>query len=496
MQIRNLLRNLALLTIAISIAGSAFATTYYVDFSSGSDSNNGTSKTTPWKHVKGMAGCSSLCSSATLAGGDTVIFKGGVTWTNSFLWTIVGGSSSMITYTTDHTWFNGSSFKQPIFDDGHAEPGPIGMIYSSGAFITINDLAFTNCGTSGVPSSTKCLIFENTHDISITNSTFTTQSWINVYFVFSAAGSRKNFTFSGNDVSHTTGAVWFASAAAGATESNLIITGNTYHDYSDMLGGGAHGDGALHYFNSPANDNSQYLDGLTFANNSFYGNFTRGISGGTAEDMTGMIYFEGGLKNGAIFNNLFTFSPVQNTDGLGTNIFEAIIDLRAEGSANATNLKIYNNSIYGDTTKQSMSAAILINGYTNGDLRNNIVTSGSYCGYGEGGVPAGWTNDYNEWSCPNGFMTFMSPGSHSIPVNAPYNSNPLWMAAPSDLRLTANSPDIGSAVNLSGLGMPMLNTDPMGVARPQSGAWDIGALVHGSSSGTLSPPTNLTATVQ
>jgi len=42
------------------------------------------------------------------------------------------------------------------------------------------------------------------------------------------------------------------------------------------------------------------------------------------------------LKNGAIFNNMFTFSPVQNST-LTANIFEAIINLRAEGSANATN---------------------------------------------------------------------------------------------------------------------------------------------------------------
>jgi hypothetical protein len=353
-----------------------------------------------------------------------------------------------------------------------AEPGPAGMLYKTGGgFVTLNDLRFTNCGTTLIPSSSKCLIFENTHDIAITNSTFTTQSWINVYFVFDSAGSYSNFAFTGNDVSHTTGAVWFASAAGGAHESNLVITGNTYHDYSDMLGGGAHGDGALHYFNSPANDNTQYLDGLTFSNNYFYGNFSRGISGSTSEDMTGLIYFEGGLKNGAIFNNVFTFSPAQNST-LTPNIFEAIIDLRAEGSANATNLRIFNNSIYGDTTKSSLSAAILINGYVNGDLRNNIVVSGSYCGYGEAGVPSGWTSDYNEWDCPNnGFLTFMPPGAHDL--SNP--SNPLWNSAPANLHLTANSPAVGKGVNLTGLGITALDSDKDGVARPTTGTWDMGA---------------------
>jgi hypothetical protein len=264
-----------------------------------------------------------------------------------------------------------------------------------------------------------------------------------------------------------------------------------------MLGGGAHGDGALHYFNSPASDNSQFLDGLTFANNYFYGNFTRGIPGGTAEDMTGMVYFEGGLKNGAIFNNLFTFSPAQNSDGLGTNIFEAIIDLRAEGSANGTNLKIFNNTIYGDPTKSSMSAAILINGYTNGDLRNNIVVSGTYCGYGEGGVPAGWTHDYNEWNCPNnGFMSFMAAGPHDIPTGAgPYNSNPLLTSPPANLQPTANSPGAGTGINLTGLGIPLLDSDYRGTARPTSGAWAMGAFGLGAVN-NIAPPTNLTAAVQ
>ena len=58
---------------------------YYVDFSTGADTNSGTSKSTPWKHSPGMQGCTGSCASTSLSPGDSVIFKGGVTGTTLVL---------------------------------------------------------------------------------------------------------------------------------------------------------------------------------------------------------------------------------------------------------------------------------------------------------------------------------------------------------------------------------------------------------------------------
>src|SRR5690242_10721582 len=80
---------LAIASCSIALPGALDAATYYVDFVSGADTNNGTSKATPWKHVKGMLGCANICNSSTPVGGDTVIFRGGVTWTSSFQWLVV-----------------------------------------------------------------------------------------------------------------------------------------------------------------------------------------------------------------------------------------------------------------------------------------------------------------------------------------------------------------------------------------------------------------------
>jgi hypothetical protein len=78
----------------ILCASTASATTYYIA-ASGSDSNNGTSKTTPWLHAPGMTNCSATCASATPQAGDSFVVRGDDTWHygNSSLTPYVGGTS-------------------------------------------------------------------------------------------------------------------------------------------------------------------------------------------------------------------------------------------------------------------------------------------------------------------------------------------------------------------------------------------------------------------
>jgi hypothetical protein len=98
------------------IAGHAFATTYYVA-ANGSDSNNGTSTSTPWQHAPGMTGCSGNCASKTPQAGDKFILRGGDAWFPSGAGTPVGlpwnfgwsgNSGSRIYVGVDQTMANGS----------------------------------------------------------------------------------------------------------------------------------------------------------------------------------------------------------------------------------------------------------------------------------------------------------------------------------------------------------------------------------------------------
>lgn len=99
---------------------------------SGSDSNNGTSESTPWQHAPGMPSCSNTCLTvwnATLPAGTGIILRGGDTWHmgNSSASPYTGGewnfnaspypegsSSSPIYVGVDQTWYTGASWARPI----------------------------------------------------------------------------------------------------------------------------------------------------------------------------------------------------------------------------------------------------------------------------------------------------------------------------------------------------------------------------------------------
>ncbi len=105
-------------------ADHAFGTTYYIA-ASGSDSNSGTSMSSPWLHAPGMPTCAATCASVTPNPGDQFIFRGGDTWHfgnssaspytgGTWTWTWNGTSSSYIYIGVDQTWYSGSSWTRPI----------------------------------------------------------------------------------------------------------------------------------------------------------------------------------------------------------------------------------------------------------------------------------------------------------------------------------------------------------------------------------------------
>ncbi len=78
------------------------AANFFVDYSGGSDANSGTSPRTPWKHSPGDPSAAGLAAVAALAPGDTVYFRGGVTYvftsTSGISLKWKGASGKPITY--------------------------------------------------------------------------------------------------------------------------------------------------------------------------------------------------------------------------------------------------------------------------------------------------------------------------------------------------------------------------------------------------------------
>jgi len=111
--------SIAIIVCFLAVPRLVLGGTYYVA-ASGSDSNNGTAKTTPWLHAPGMPNCSGTCAGHTPTAGDQFIFRGGDTWHfgNSSASPFIGSggtsSSNMIYIGVDQTWYSGSSWARPI----------------------------------------------------------------------------------------------------------------------------------------------------------------------------------------------------------------------------------------------------------------------------------------------------------------------------------------------------------------------------------------------
>jgi hypothetical protein len=137
------------------LAQDASATTYYISASTGSDSNSGTSKSSAWAHLPGMANATGTAAGHTPVGGDRYVLMGCGVWSNqSFAinWSWSGTSGNPIYVGGgDTTWYNTqncpSSWNRPVFNAGGNVITGGGnkndFIVLNGNFVTIDNIEFT-----------------------------------------------------------------------------------------------------------------------------------------------------------------------------------------------------------------------------------------------------------------------------------------------------------------------------------------------------------------
>lgn len=139
--------------IFLLLAARALGATYYIDFATGSDANNGTAKATPWKHHPYMQGRTGV--TYTHANGDQFIFKGGVTWDHTCFamdLSTGGASGNSDYYGVDLTWYTGGSWTRPIFDGENvtvASGADAGIIHLTANNVTIDNIELTGFLVSG-----------------------------------------------------------------------------------------------------------------------------------------------------------------------------------------------------------------------------------------------------------------------------------------------------------------------------------------------------------
>ena len=507
----------SLILALMSASSIAWSSTYYIDYASGSDSNNGASKYAPWKHHPYMKG---FTGSYDHQGGDIFVFKGGVSWPYSasdpmYPWKIkVGGSSgNPDQYTVDKNWFDGSTWTSPVFDgcqtasgsnvcglNGASTLGPqnflMGDNHNVVSNIVINGLQLQNIGypvSGSQQGSGETMLFEGgggsitiancvlipqgleAFDIDINNGQTSSQIYVHDNQI-SYAGRGVIFGFTGSNVSDVE--VYNNKWEGPGPELTTILTNDGYHLDGLMIGDA----------NERGPNEQPTINNVLFYGNDFYGQW---------DNQTSMFFSDGGINNISVYNNVFSIE--QTSPGPYTGNMPAFVFIGRYGSYG--NLNFYNNTFSSDSEvgTYGVGDGIFFNGsqaawptYIN--IKNNIfsgVNTGIELGSGttwtslssnnnlynlDGGsmitLDGGWNYTSTSSACSGGGYDCNSLGSNNYSSAYPgFISLSNGADGSENLDVRSGSPAIGAGANLSGI----FTTDITGAKRPSTGGWTIGA---------------------
>jgi len=378
----------------------AAATTYYVDFVGGDDSNSGTSKSTPWKRCPGMVG---FAGSYTHAAGDIFTFKGGVTWPSAVLPLTIGysGTSGNIDeYTVDETWYSGGSWTRPTFDAEQTDDKLI--INTNRDYIKFNQLNLINPANQVADTNPMFTIYSSNY-VTVQNSRIDGSG---------GAGDANGFWL--RDVSYVTIDNNYIEARRSTQNPDCILVTpwwnlgkhlvikNNELTSSGSVGGadGIHID--MHNASNPGESNQDNCGPITIEDNNFHDNSGKWsiiIIGGINDLTIQRNIFHGYKDNGGVI----AFHQGNQTDGDGieyyfenvlvcNNLFYKITATTWEGwsgsvminldddSGGAGNNRIYNNTFYQDGSYPGLQAGIrwVVSSSTKWSIKNNIFVGLKY----------------------------------------------------------------------------------------------------------------------
>ncbi len=498
------------LFLFFACSSAARAATYYIDYAGGSDSNNGISRHSAWKHHPYMVGWS---GSYRHRAGDKFIFKGGVVWKYSssdhiFPWTIKAGGAhgNPDRYTVDKTWHNGPSWTPPVFDGGqqteggHQTLGANSWLIGDGqnpvSNIVIDGLRFQNIGNPArhEGSGTAIYFLGSGSSIEIENCVIIPHSM--QAFAYANYAHRKNaraIYIHDNRISYSGRGVIYG--YTGYTVDDVKVYNNKWQGpglklAEDFYTGPSkyHNDGLMTGCPAGCSGKRPAVTNILFNNNLFYGAW---------EYCTGQYYSNGYTSNTSIYNNVFSIennssngTPMQNfiefykndwgtiniynntfsSDsliGYGTGVNEGFHFVYPSNAAHPLTINIENNIFSG------LPIGIVIgsgawNAMNIDHNLYNITTLGRY-GYVDYIAPKNYSSI--SAACGGGYdCNSLMSGSYSSSYPG-FISKPAGRAGIGNWQLQSGSPAIGAGVNLSSV----FNTDITGATRPSAGAWTIGA---------------------
>jgi hypothetical protein len=191
----------------------AAGTIYYVDSASGSDTNNGTSTSTPWKTLTKV-------NSTTFVAGDQIQFKRGGSWTGQLYPKGSGSSGSPITIDAY------GSGNLPIINGAGTMADKQGTVYFlNQQYWTVRNLEITNNAVDNGNYRSGIMVMNNGGGV--TNGFIISNNYVH-NVVSNAVG------LPGDDP-HWFGGISFRAVGTGDSFASVIIDNNTV-SYSDRVG--------------------------------------------------------------------------------------------------------------------------------------------------------------------------------------------------------------------------------------------------------------------
>jgi hypothetical protein len=497
-----------------------YSQTYYVDYLNGSDTNDGSSASSSFKHSPGDIYATDIPAGITLEPGDIVQFKSGVKYKGQIIVSESGTADNFIIF-KGSGWGNGKAiFDMELLRSFAFKSGQKYLEFSGFEFyrwpryspdnvIDVNSGAsnwkIDNCVFAFVEDWN--LLEENPTQAALYLSSSTKKFWI-TNCEFFATGHQaitlsnvdsvwiQNCDFGGINRGENTG--YFSTAIVCRNEGDHIwIQDNTFHD-GWQYGGDqdpelTHSPDWIHIYGNSSNS-SQYPEDITIERNYFYINHQFDIGTGTGFMSISTNVYDVKIRNNVFVNSCqFWGGSVMISNGADNILVESntfisrdyinnsigwVIPLSLLGGAEApgNNIWIYNNIFYNDDER---IASVCI--------RFGMSNFGGECDYN-----SYYTTDQNKVFIVNesvesldywtglGFdqnSIFETNGSN---IFADFPSSP-ELSGQGDYKL---NPDY--AVNLIDKGIVRngFNDSFDGAVRPQGNGWDIGAYEYSLNSST------------
>jgi len=356
----------------------------------------------------------------------------------------------------------------------------------------------SDCTSAGNCVDSQCVSINNADHVLVINNV-THDCRVAIGFNLPNSVNYTSWEVSHNTIYNADHGITIGSNASNTSIASVLVHDNEIYNGSNwdsLFASGNcdwHHDG-VHVF--AQGGSTDILNGVQIFNNYIHGLWTVTNSGSNNGCFNAHIYFEATIINPEIYNNVMELDSgaLNSPDG-------GYVAVRAEstgsGALVANNTFVINNAATsgpGNPVQIVDESGIMMeNNLFSGTVQGAVILVQ--------GTTAG-TVDYNLyypimgkyfWWQKDAFINFSAWQAYGLDTHGLNGSNPML---DSTFRPQSGSFAINAGVNLASLGIMSLNADKLGVQRPSTGNWTLGAYAFGSSNMPPSPPSGLGVSVR